>query len=341
MLNRKHFSARMRRFLSITLQLIIPNWRHIKAKLQLIFSTYKLFAPDSNTTKERRIIRLHIKGGSDAPGLADRIKAYVSTYIIAKESGYNFYIYHDYGFKLDDYLEPNEVDWRIKKNDINFGIRHFKILWSVSHIQPLNQKILEYHTHFHQDVISNLPNELKDEYSMHRVFNKLFKPTHYLSDLLEKNLHSLRLKDNTYIAVHCRFLDFFEAVEHKSDEYPFMKHASKEEQKLMMVSIHKTLDMIHSRNMEMPILLFSDSSKFLNSDHQDFVRTVKGKVGHIFTHSGDKDVIDKAFIDMLLISKANKVYNIIGPGTLASGYSRQAALIGNKPFERIERIMPN
>ena len=341
MLNRKHFVARLRRCISIVFHVIIPNWRHLKAKLQLIFSTYKLFAPDKNTAKERRIIRLHINGGSDSPGLADRMKAYVSTYIIAEESGYKFYLYHDCGFQLDDYLEPNEVDWRIEKNNINFGIRHFKILWSASHIKPLNPRILEYHTHFYQDVISNLPDELKDKYSMYEVFNRLFKPTSYLTSLLEKAFQSLKLSENAYIAVHCRFLDFFEAVEHKSDEYPFMKHASDEEQMSMIRSVHKTLDIIHYENMGKPILLFSDSSKFLNSDHQEFIRTVNGKVGHIFTHSGDKNVIDKAFVDMFLMSKANKVYNIIGPGTLASGYSQQAALIGNKPFERIERIMPS
>ena len=36
---------------------------------------------------------------------------------------------------------------------------------------------------------------------------------------------------------------------------------------------------------------------------------------------------------------AKRVYNIIGPGTYASGYSYMGARIGQKPFSRMQRIV--
>lgn len=77
----------------------------------------------------------------------------------------------------------------------------------------------------------------------------------------------------------------------------------------------------------------------MEAPHPDYVFQLTGKVGHIHTYQGNHDVTDKAFTDLYAIAGANKVISIIGPGTYTSGYCKTAALIGNKPFVRVERIL--
>lgn len=335
----KHLIARIRRCASIIIQKIIPNGGTIKDKFNLICSTYTWWQ-FNKLTNEKRVICIYTKTSRDRPGLADRLKAFLGCYVIAKESGYNFYIYHDAGFYLTDYLEPNEVDWRIEKDNIHWGINRFKIRWFLTQFIQLDSQYSEYHPHYTWDVIGNLPEHLKHEYNFSKTYNELFKPTRHLRNLMNTSYKELGLEENQYVAVHVRFLDFFEAVEQNPDDTPFIKLATKEEQEEMIKSIHATLDEIHAENQGMPILLFSDSIKFMNTPHPEYVLQLSGEVGHIHTHQGNREVTDKAFTDLYAIAGAKKIISIVGPRTYASGYCKTAALIGNKPFMRVERILP-
>lgn len=333
----KHFIARIRRCVSIIVRKLVPNGGTLKDQFNVIRSTY-LCWQFNKLTSEKRLIRIYTQTSTDRPGLADRLKAFLGCYVIAKESGYNFYIYHDAGFSLTDYLEPNEVDWRIEKRNIHWGINRFKIEWFLNRFIYLDPQYTEYHPHFTWDVIGNLPEHLRHEYSFSKTYNKLFKPTEHLKKLMNKVYEEFGLLENQYIAVHVRFLDYFDAVEQNPDDTPFIKLASEEDQKSMIKSIHATLDVIHEENPGMPILLFSDSTKFMNIPHPKYVLQLTGKVGHIHTHQGNQAVTDKAFTDLYAIARAKKVISIIGSGTYSSGYCKTAALIGNKPFARVKRI---
>lgn len=339
MISRKHLIARIRRFISILVCKLFPQGNVLRVKYNVLRSTYTLW-DFKKITDEKRLIKLFCQNSADCPGLADRIKAFLGCYVIAEENGYRFYIYHDAGFNLTDYLEPNEVDWRIEKKDIQWGLNRFKIIWSTTHLEPLNKRHSEYHPHYTYEVIENVPDNLKQKYGFSETFNKLFKPTPHLRNLIDKAYQELNLVENEYIAVHIRFLNFFEAVEQNPDETPFISHASEEEQKAMIESVHATLEAIHKANDNMPILLFSDSPKFMSTPHPDYVSQLSGKVGHIYVHGGNQDVIDKAFSDLFTIAGAAKVYSIIGKDTYPSGYCKTAASLGNKPFFRVERILP-
>lgn len=332
-----HAIARIRRCISVIIKSILPNGSLLKNKLLLIKSTYSLFQ-FKKLTNEKRFIRIYTKKSTDRPGLADRLKAFLSGYIVAKENGYQFYIYHDAGFKLTEYLQPNEVDWRIKKQEIHWGINRFKILWQMSKFETLSPKHSEYHAHFASDIVEELPVHLKEKYTYAETFRTLFKPSFHLKKLIEAAYQELQLKENSYIAVHVRFMDFFEAVEQNPENTPFIKLATEEEQQTMIKSIHATLEAIHQDNQDMPILLFSDSTKFMNVPHPSYVHQLSGMVGHIYTQQGNKNVTDKAFTDLFIIAGASKVISIVGEGTLQSGYSKTAAALKNKPFYRIERV---
>lgn len=332
----KHIISRIRRCASIIVCKLFPNGGDLKNKFNLIRSTYKWYQFKQITT-QKRLIRIFAKNAADRPGLADRLKAFLGCYVIAEENGYRFYIYHDAGFDLTDYLEPNEIDWRIKKNDIQWGINRFKIIWCSTQFEQLDSRYSEYHPHFTWDVIGNLPDHLKEKYEFRKTFDKLFKPSAHLRNLINRVYAESGIVENQYIAVHIRFLDFFEPVEQNPEETPFITHATYEEQKAMIKSIHATLEDIHKDNPGMPLILFSDSNKFMNAPHPDYVRQLSGTVGHIHTHQGNQTITDKAFADLFTIAGANKVYSIVGKGTYPSGYCKTAALLGNKPFYRIDR----
>lgn len=315
----------------------IPNSRALKLKVRCLLKLYKLF--DSKKSTEKRLILYYANGSPECPGLADRLKAMVTGYTIARKNSYSYYLYHHLGFKIEDYLVPNEINWIIEKKDICLGLNHVRFLWYISRIVQLDPRYSEYHLHFAGDSTETLTEDEYKDYNFSKIFHQLFKPSDYLNGLIKDAKSKLQFTENEYIAVHCRFLDFFETVESKRDT-AFTKHASAEEQAKMILSIRLTLQKLHNESGNLPILLLSDSNVFLNTEHAPYVRTIPGEVGHIYSKEGNKAVTDRAFIDMFLISEAKHVYSIIGPGTLASGYSYMGARIGQKPFTRVNRIIP-
>lgn len=327
----------MRRCISLVIDAIIPNSLELKRKFLCFRQLYKLF--DSKKSTENRVILYYTEGSPDCPGLADRLKAMVTGYRVAKKNNYSYYIYHNLGFKIEDYLLPNKINWLIEKKNICLGLNHLRILWFTNRLETLNQGYSEYHLHFAKDSTWALTEEEQKEYNFAKIFHQLFKPSDYLRGLIDEARNKLQINENKYIAVHIRFLDFFETVESKRDT-AFTKHASAEEQEEMILSIRRTLQKLHNESGDLPILLLSDSNVFLNTEHAPYIRTIPGEVGHIYSKEGNKEITDRAFIDLFLISEAKYVYNIIGPGTYTSGYSYVGASIGQKPFTRVNRIIP-
>lgn len=308
-----------------------------KDQLKVMWTTYSLFS-FRKKKKERRVICLFKTGSEDSTGLADRIKAFVSTYIVAKKNDYRFYVYHEQGFDLQKFLEPNEVDWRIKLEDISLGLNQFKILWYLGHVPKLDTSIYEYHTHRTQDICYAQGASLGPDFTFSKVFHKLFRPSAFLQNEIRKAMEESAITKGRYIAVHVRFLDFFETVETKRDTY-YTRHASDEEKEMMIESMLLTIRNIHEKHEGSDILLFSDSRTFLSVEFPSYVKQLRGKVGHISVYSDDMDVITKTFVDFFVISEASKVYNINGPGTYDSNYCRVAASIGDVPFDRVPRVM--
>lgn len=332
-----YVADRLRRTASKLLAFLVPNSFHLKLRIRCIRSMYRLFDFRAQSDK-KRFICYYKSGSPDCPGLADRLKALVTGYVLATENGYPFYIYHDLGFQLRDYLLPAEVDWSLEESSISLGLNRISCIWFAAEMLNLNPRVKEYHLHCAGDITENLEGELKDKYDFGRTFHKLFRPSPHLSQLLEKARHECGIAENEYIAVHIRFLDFFETVESTRDT-AFTRHATPEEQAAMIESIHRTVEQIHEQCGGRPIVLFSDSTTFLAAKHPSYVRILPGQVGHIYVHADNQSVIDKAFTDMFIIAGAAHVYNIVGPGTYKSGYSYMGARIGCKPFTRYERLM--
>ena len=93
---------------------------------QSVIKSYKLF--DFRRLNPARVI-IYMSETTEFAGLADRFKTFVNGYILAQENKRSFHIYHDKGFKLEKYLEPNKIDWRITPSDICWGLNKVKLLW--------------------------------------------------------------------------------------------------------------------------------------------------------------------------------------------------------------------
>ena len=65
------------------------------------------------------------------PGLADRLKAIINTYNLAKSNNYDFKIYFTTPFKLSDYLTPRK-DWECSLEELEYSLQDTKFFREIS-----------------------------------------------------------------------------------------------------------------------------------------------------------------------------------------------------------------
>ena len=297
---------------------------------------YKLF--DFKKRNPSRVI-IYMTEHTEFAGLADRLRGFVSGYILAQENGRSFHLYHSKGFNIETYLEPNEVDWRISPAEISRGLNRVAFLWFTNHWPVLDKKDKEYHGYGLFNLIPHLPADIKDKYSYGGVFQKLFRPTPYLQKLIDTTMQEAGLIAGEYIAFHLRFLDFFEPVEMNRTEADVT--GTPEQQEQMIADVHATIDQVYRTSACKHVLLFSDSNKFLQAPHPDYIKVLPGTVGHIARHNDAGAITDKAFTDLLVMSKAAQVYSITGPNIYGGAFSRTAAAIGGKELIEVPYIRSN
>ena len=135
-----------------------------------------------------------------------------------------------------------------------------------------------------------------------------------------------QLQDNQFIAVHIRFLNFFEPVEKEATEAT----GTAQQQEQMIVNIHAALNQIHHESDCRDILLFSDSNRFLQAPHPSYIKILPGAVGHISRNNGIKSITDKTFTDMFVMGKAKRIYRLLGEHIYAGGFAQTAARLAGK-----------
>ena len=85
-------------------------------------------------------------------------------------------------------------------------------------------------------------------------------------------------------------------------------------------------------------MVTSDSGRFLQeiTKQLDFVRIIPGKVVHMdHTSDANFDTYMKSFEDMLLLSKADKIYLLQTGDMYHSGFAKRAAMINKKTYEEV------
>ena len=257
------------------------------------------------------------------PGLSDRYKAIVGCYYIAKINGFDFKIIFETPFRLSDYLDINEHDWRAKKDDLSYSLQNSRVIPynGGGKIPRLRNSVRQYHVYSYigYDILET--NRVPDyKILWGTLYHSLFKPR----DFILRKIKETGFEKNTYIAVHLRFVN---ALEHfEGDQFNMVPEKKKEElvQRCLAAIKH-----IIDTNKDIPILVFSDSNTFLHRVKELPVHVLDGKIGHISFHQ-ENEVMVKTFLDFYMISDARKVFVIHAPEMYPTVYSYYAALAGYK-----------
>lgn len=278
----------------------------------------------------KKIVIFFIDGKTIHGGLSDRLRGLFSTYYYCLKEGIDFKVFWTYPFNLQDYLEPNKVNWLIdgkaishNKNEVAFRFFNSYSLMNnneTSFLKIMNTKKHEIH------VYSNIT--LHEE-MYHIFFNDLFKPSKMLSDALQYNTDKIGGK---YISVSFRFIGILGDFK---DTYLKKELGAEEKEKY----ISKCLDVICRLKTKHPnvpkILVTSDSRVFLEkASSLAYVYIIPGTAVHIDGVNKNMEQNDlKVFLDMLMISKAECCYSYsYGKMFKGTKFAKTSALIGNRRF---------
>lgn len=272
-------------------------------------------------------------------GLADRLKGIISVYKVCKELGLEFKILFNSPFKLEHFIEPNKVDWRIEKEELNFNSNVTDICFIDTIIgneyegkkqkhwfcKELKKNYLEFH------VRTNAIFSYYENYS--QLFNELFKPTERLAESIEREKRKL---NNSYISTSFRFMNLlgdFNETTGINVELP-----NEEKKELIEKNLYQ-LQILHERFPNKKILVNSDSTTFLQiASKFEYVHVNPGNVTHIDANSehDEYEVYEKTFLDFFTIANADRIFLLRTGRMYKSGYPYAASKIYNKPFEIIE-----
>ena len=263
------------------------------------------------------------------PGVVDQLKAMIGMYYIAKISNLDYKIIHDDPFSLKDYLVPKSVKWDMPWEELSYNLNNVKIIYcnGQNPIKRVSGKYKQYHVYSYigyDYLVTNKINEWKKVWK--QLYDELFTP----SEALLSEINRLNLLEKSYIAIHLRFvntLDFFEKGEYQS--------LSVQEKNNLIENCINQIEIIRNQNLSVPVVVFSDSELFLSKLDNIDVTVLGGKIQHI-SQSSDSSTIMKTFVDFYLISRAKKVYSLIGPNMYHSVFPLYASVIGEIDFEQID-----
>jgi len=271
------------------------------------------------------------------PGLVDRFKTIITAYFISKHNNKPFKILFSIPFNLSDYLAPNEYDWSCTQDDLQFSLISSRILtyprFKLSQLDPS----IEYHVydggdyfpHLFASWVMTINDGGKNEYTelWGELFHELFKP----SEFLHKELVSVGKPEDSYIAVHFRFLNLLGGFEVVKQPITL----NNEERVSLVEKCLGTIQKIR-KETKMPVMVFSDSNTFQDKVAlEEGVLIIDGKIEHV-SFLKDENSAMKIFLDFFLLSKAKKVYSIIYPGMYRSAFPAFAAWSNKKSFYRME-----
>ena len=268
-------------------------------------------------------------------GLFDRIKGAISIYAISKAQKKQFSIYFVAPFRLEDYLVPNQYDWRIGDAEMIYSYPSSRPIIAYSEFRNPWRLFKSYqgqtHFYFGNDILECINRKFGTSFEWTALYHELFRP----SDYLMKHVDEVKAEIGAqYFAIHLRFMNLLgDKVESQKDT-----KLSEEERKELINSCVSKIEELCS-SMKHRAVVFSDSMVFLQEVKKELpnVFVVSGNARHIGTAGKTTDDENlKLFLDMYLMVDAQKVYSIVGKGLYSSAFPEYSAKIGNKPFERVE-----
>lgn len=270
-------------------------------------------------------------------GLFDRLKGAISIYALSKLYGKRFGIEFTDPFPLENYLEPNQYDWRLKDGEVFYSFPHSRPV--IAYGELFHPKRLmrawdgQTHFYFGGDILREINIKFGTAFNWTQLYEELFRPTAYLRQYVEGVRKEIAAN---YYCIHFRFLNQLgEKVESRGS-----KSLCEEERRTLVSScLNKIREIVSAQLVSLQAVLFSDSMVFLDIVRKELpnIFIVSGNVKHIDTVQDTSDDENlKLFTDVYLMAGAQKVYSIVGKGLYPSAFPEYSAKIGNRPFERIK-----
>ncbi len=269
-------------------------------------------------------------------GFVDRIKGIISFYEVSKKLNYNFKINFIHPFEFSDFFLPNKYNWLLERK-IRFNPFDTKILYLVDQFNfnpietVLKSNAKTYLVYCNIDHLKNIYPELNAEH-LNEIwksnFDFLFKKTDFLKNELNK------LPSERKIVFHSRFTSLMGDFKDSS-----IKRISQKDKEEIIKYLVNKIDEKSKQYKNLPIYVLSDSMIFL-----DYVKNntpykiLEGIPKHVDVKNNKNDLIShtKTLTDFFFISTSEKVYLLKEKRMYMSGYSKYAAIYGNKDFEVIE-----
>lgn len=291
--------------------------------------------------REKQVIAM-FDGRKRHGGLADRLRGIATTWLFCREHGLDFRIHFVSPFRLEEYLLPNDYDWRIDPEEISYNIRDARPVYiSSSNRYPERDKAFQRkmaEKFFGEEYLQlhSYTNMRFDEERFGEAFHALFRPQPWLQQLIDAQLGQLGGAGN-FVAVSTRFMELLgDFNEHRDRAAAGLPEAERE---ALLERCGAELERIHRLHAEEPILVTSDSKRFLDyvTERYDFVRTLPGRIGHIdVAGAEEREVHTKTFLDFLVLAEAKQHYYLVGGGMYRGNFSRRAAQINNRPFVEVD-----
>lgn len=310
---------------------IIGRWNYNKLQMLLKYPRLYLAPKKEYTGNESIMIKgviFMIDGRTVHGGLSDRLRGLFSVYEYAKQSGREFKIAWDYPFLLQDYLAPASFDWIVNRHSLpydrkNVSVKFFNSYSALDNDETMYFKLLQTDKQL-EYVYSNvtLHEERFAEY-----FKELFRPVPKLSASIDMCLKEIGGK---YVSITFRFIGLLGDFK----DTPIYGLLNEEEREIYINKALSAVRYIKTLHPEMEkILVTSDSGLFLKRlEGLPFVYVIPGTVVHMDrTVNNDYGLHAKSFLDLLLISRAEKCYSY-GYGRMFkyTRFAKTAALIGGK-----------
>lgn len=295
----------------------------------------KYYSEKFNTIKLKNTeIVFMVDGRFVHGGLTDRLRGITGLYHYCQKKGIQYYLNYTYPFELSQFLEPNKYNWQINTDHITYNSNQaipivindwqFDVRLHKSYLDKVISKNKGKQIH----IYSNTP-YFKSTFK--QDFKELFQPSFALQHRVDETIHMI---GKPYIAMVFRFQQLL--GDFKETGYKTL--SIKERDLLIQHCINKVNELRNNKHSNKLILVTSDSTTFLQAicHELDFVRIIPGKVVHMdHTSNASNEVYMKSFVDLLVLSKAEKIYLLQTGNMYHSGFAKYASMIEETSYEEI------
>ena len=314
------------------------RWRH-----KFLIPFYKGKGGGGRSDKYvRAVVFMAFNESTFSGGLSDRLRGIVSVYAECKRQGRPFRIVFE-PLHLEDYLAPNEYDWRIGEDEIDWDLaKSYPCVLLTYHNDPHNRwqhfvqsTVLRSYFRKHCLQLHVFTNMIPSDEEYRTLFHELFKPADDLQQLIGYHLEKLGGKRN-YISCTFRFRQLLGDFKEGGDTLPA------EQREAYIERCIEAVKELHKQYGDKNILVTADSSTFLSELKEKslpYVYIMPGKVVHIgFTYDANHSTYLKSFLDMYMISFADTVFLVRDKLMYHSGFPFRSALLGGAKYKEQELL---